>query len=89
MPGDASARDSGRLGRFLRETTVNPHYCSSCRSGPRIALLRRAAAVLSASVRRGARTEPVYYRASGRQLAGGCLRPGTFVYARVGIRVCP
>lgn len=45
-PGAASARDLGRLGRFLRETTVNPHYCSSCRSGPRIALLRLLAAVL-------------------------------------------
>lgn len=53
VPGAASARDLGCLGRFLRETTVNPHYCSSCRSGPRIALLRLAAAVLSASVRRG------------------------------------
>lgn len=38
-PGAAGARDFRRLSRLLRETTVNPHYCLSCRLGPRIALL--------------------------------------------------
>ena len=36
----------------------------------------------------GAGTEPGYYRASGRSLPGGCLRPGSYVGARVCIRVC-
>lgn len=78
--GAESALDFGRLCWFLREMTVNPHYCSSCRSGPRIALLQLAAAALSARGRLGARTEPGYYRASGRSLPGGCSLPGRFFF---------
>lgn len=51
--GAESALDLGRLCWFLREMTVNPHYCSSCRSGPRIALLQLATAALSARCRLG------------------------------------
>lgn len=46
-PGAAGARDRRRLSRFLREATVNPHYCSS------IAVLRSVATVLGAGSRRG------------------------------------
>lgn len=94
-PGAARARDLRRLSRFLRETTVNPHYCSSCRSGPRIALLRFAAAVLSAGSRRGqgpnlATTAP----ADDRCQEGACARGRTWVrecvYAFMSVkeRVC-
>ena len=96
-PGAAGARDLRRLSRFLRETTVNPHYCSSCRSGPSIALLRSVATVLRAGSRRGqvpnlATTAPVDDRcpegasARGRMWVRECVYQ--CVYVKESVRVC-
>lgn len=92
-PGAARARDLRRLSRFLRETTVNPHYCSSCRSGPRIALLRLAAAVLSAGSRRGqgpnlATTAPAEDRCREGACAQGRTCVQESVYACVSVKEC-
>lgn len=86
-PGAARDRDFRRLSRFLRETTVNPHYCSSRRSGPCIALLRLAAAVFSAGSRRAQGPNlATIAPADDRCLKGACARGRMCV--RVYIRVC-
>lgn len=91
----AGARDFRRLSRFLRETTVNPHYCSSCCSGPGIALLRPGAAMLSAGshLGQGPNLATTALADAGCQ-EGACARGRTCVrecvYACVSVkeRVC-
>lgn len=90
--GAAGARDFRRLSRFLRETTVNPHYCSSCRLGPRIALLWLAAAVLSAGAA-GGRDRTWLLPRQRKILARRVLAPGVVcvrecVYACVSVKEC-
>lgn len=86
-PGAAGSRDFRRLSRFLQEATVNPHYCWSGSSGPRIAPLAGGGGALSWQPP-GAGTKPGYHRTSGRPLPGGCLRPGSYMCTTVCIRVC-
>ncbi|EPQ11745.1 hypothetical protein D623_10033180 [Myotis brandtii] len=95
LPDAACARDFRLLSRFLRETTVNPHYCSSCRSRPPIALLRPGAVVLSAGSCRGqgpnlATTTPVDARCQEGACARGrtCVRECVYACVSVQERVC-
>lgn len=85
-PGAADGRDFRRLSRFLRETTVNPHYCWSCRSGPCIVPPDRGSGAVSQQPA-GAGSEPGYRHAGSSPLPVGCLRPGSYVCARMCIRV--